>query len=168
MTLRRIYHYNLVVAVVVLLCGAVRAFAQNPPQAPQTAPQTPPQVPIGSMNLNNVVLTEVIDQLARQLGMTVLVDPRVKGSVTLNTYGEIRGLDARNLLEMLLRINGAGMVEAGGIWRIVPLTEISRQPLRPQTLNNAKDIPEDDQTMLNLVFLKYVTVDELVKVLAPF
>jgi general secretion pathway protein D len=60
------------------------------------------------------------------------------------------------------------MVQEGGIDRIVPLTEITRQPMRAQTINNAKDIPEDDQPMLNLVFLKYVTVDELVKVLEPF
>jgi len=109
-----------------------------------------------------------VDQLGRQLGLNILLDPRVKGSVTLNTYGELRGLDARNLLDMLLRINGAGMVQEGGIDRIVPLTEIARQPIRAQNVNNSKDIPEDDQIMLNLVFLKYVTVDELVKVLEPF
>src|SRR6266700_3251223 len=109
MTLRRTDSHprNHALPVLVLLCAAVWSHAQPPPQAP---PQTPPQVPIASMNLNNVQLTEVVDQLARQLGMTILVDPRVRGTVTLNTYGEIRGLDARNLLEMLLRINGAGMV----------------------------------------------------------
>jgi len=38
--------------------------------------------------------------------------------------------------------------------------------LKPQV--NARDIPEDDQLMLNLVFLKYVTVDELTKVISEF
>src|SRR5437016_5968882 len=141
MTRRRTFDQlrNRFAPVLVLLCGAALAPAQNPPQAPaqppnpqqapapQTAPQAaPPQVPIGSLTLNNVSLTEVVDQLAKQLGLNVLLDPRVKGSVTLNTYGELRGLDARNLLDMLLRINGAGMVQEGGIDRIVPLTDIAR------------------------------------------
>src|SRR5436309_546697 len=98
MTLRRtLDQLRSAVLPVLLLCGSAGARAQNPPQAPapqappaQTAPQqaTPPQVPIGSLTLNNVSLTEVVDQLGRQLGLNILIDPRVKGSVTLNTYGE--------------------------------------------------------------------------------
>src|ERR1700704_5827822 len=104
MTIRRTYEQlrNPGFLVLVLLSAAAVAHAQNPPQ---TAPQ---QVPIGSLSLNNVSLTEVVDQLGRQLGLNILLDPRVRGTVTLNTYGELRGLDARNLLDMLLRINGAG------------------------------------------------------------
>ena len=36
---------------------------------------------------------------------------------------------------------------------------IKNLPMRPEV--NQKNIPEDDQTILNLVFLKYVSVDEL-------
>jgi general secretion pathway protein D len=147
--------------------------AQQPAQqtAPQqTAPQTPltpgPPVPLGNLNLQNASLTEVIDQMARMLKINYILDPRVKGGVILNTYGETRNLDARNLLELILRINNAGMVQEGDLYRIVPLNEINKQPLRINV--NQKDIPEDDQTMLNLVFLKYVTVDELTKVLTEF
>ena len=120
------------------------------------------------MNLQNASLTEVIDQLAKQLKINFIIDPSIKGSVVLNTYGETRNLDARNLLEQILRINGAGMVQTGDMYRIVQLKDIARQPLRPEVNGNAKSIPEDDQTMLNLIFLKYVTVDELVKVLQEF
>ena len=56
----------------------------------------------------------------------------VKGGVTLNTYGDPRNLDARNLLDQILRINGFGMVQDGGLYRIVPLKEIAHQPLRLQ------------------------------------
>jgi general secretion pathway protein D len=118
------------------------------------------------MSLQNASLTEVIDQLARQLGINYILDPRVKGGVYLNTYGETKGLDARNLLELLLRINGAGMVQEGDLWRIVPLKDMPHQPMRATI--NGKDFAEDDQTVLNLVFLKYVTVDELSKILDQF
>jgi len=140
----------------------VQAPAQQPP-APQTAPQQPPG-PV--LNLQDASLTEVVDQLARQLKINIQIDPRVKGTVTLNTYGETRNLDPRNLLDMILRVNGFGMVEEGEIFRIVPLADAVRQPMPFQV--NGRDIPADEQLILNLVFLKYVTVEELSKVIQEF
>jgi len=139
--------------------------AQQPPAAAQTAPAQPP-VPIGNLSLQNASLTEVIDQLARQLHLNYILDPAVKGTIVLNTYGDTANLDARNLLDLILRINDAGMVKEGEIYRIVPLKQVPRLPIRPEI--NPTNIPEDDQPMLNLVFLKYVTVEELTKVLGEF
>ena len=116
--------------------------------------------------MQDASLTEVVDQLARQLRINIQIDPRVKGTVTLNTYGETRNLDPRNLLDMILRVNGFGMVQEGEIYRIVPMADAVRQPIPFQV--NGRDIPADEQLMLNLVFLKYVTVEELSKVLQEF
>jgi general secretion pathway protein D len=110
----------------------------------------------------------VIDLLARQLKINYILDPRVKGGVILNTYGETKDIDTRSLLETILRINGFGMVKQGDLYRIVPLTDISHLPIQPEMKTDPNSIPEDDRTMLNLVFLKYVTADELAKVLEPF
>jgi general secretion pathway protein D len=140
-----------------------------PPSTPtQTAaPSTPPTV-YGGLALNNASLTEVIDLLARQLKINYILDPRVKGGVILNTYGETKDIDTRSLLETILRINGFGMVKQGDLYRIVPLTDISHLPVPPEMKTDPNSIPEDDRTMLNLVFLKYITADELAKVLEPF
>ncbi len=81
---------------------------------------------IGNLSLENASLTEVIDQLARQLHINYILDPAVKGGVILNTYGDTGNLDARSLLELILRMNGAGMVQEGDIYRIVPLEGRSR------------------------------------------
>jgi general secretion pathway protein D len=140
----------------------------TPPQ-PAAAPQTPAapaKIPMGSTNLENASLTLVIDQLARLLKLNIIVDPAVKGNITLNTYGDPSGLDARNMLEMILRINGFGLIQDGDLYRVIPLNKISHLPMHPEI--NQKNIPEDDQTVLNLVFLKYVNVDELTKVLKEF
>src|SRR5438132_1320886 len=144
----------------ITLALAATAGAQQQQPAQQPAPA------LGGLSLQNASLTEVIDLLARQLKINYILDPAVKGSVILNTYGETRNLDPRNLLELILRINGAGMVQVGELYRIVQLKDIARQPLTPEV--SPKNIPEDDQTMLNLIFLKYVTVDELSKVLQEF
>src|SRR5579884_36427 len=138
--------------------GGALVFAQNQPAAP---------VVYGGLSLHNASLTEVVDMLARQLKINYVIDPQVKGSVILNTYGETRNLDTRSLLDMILRLNGAGMVKEGDIYHIVPLAQISHHPL-PIEQKDARAIDPTEEEMLNLVFLKYATADELVTVLKPF
>ena len=146
------------------------AYAQAPaPQQapPQTPQQAPAPVPIGNLAIANGSLREVVTQLAQALKINIIMDPKVSGTVSVNTYGELRNLDARNLLELILRINGFGMAQEGDVYRILPMKDVLKQPI-PFQRASGRDIVEDDQTMLNLVFLKYVTVDELSKILDPF
>jgi general secretion pathway protein D len=158
--------------MILCLTGAGVLAAQQPPA--QTQGQTQAQVQtqaqaapvrIGNLSLQNASLTEVIDQLARQLKINYILDPAVRGNIVLNTYGDTSNLDARNLLELILRINGAGMVQEGEIYRIVPLKTAPRI-LRSE--QNPANIQDDEQLMLNMIFLKYVTVEELTKVLNEF
>jgi len=140
----------------------------QPTAAQQPAPgqQSRGPIPMGNLNLENASLTAVIDQLAQRLKLNLIVDPSVKGSITLNTYGDTSNIDPRNLLELILRINNFGLIQDGELYRVIPLKSVSHMPMHPEI--NQKNIPEDDQTILNLVFLKYVSVDELIKVLTEF
>src|SRR5579862_6708713 len=113
------------IAAAIVLAALVNGQApapQTPPAAPpRQAPATPAPIPMGNLNLENASLTAVIDQLARQLKLNLIVDPSVKGSITLNTYGNAASLDARNLLEMILRINGFALIQDGELYRVVPV-----------------------------------------------
>ena len=149
--------------------------AAQPPAAPSaptappvTRPVLPPAAPGSAppLFLENASLVEVVDILARALKINYIIDPRVKGSVTINTYGEFKPVDVRPLLETILRINGAAMVQVGDMYRIVPVGDVSHLPLSPQV--NATNLPEDERTVLNLIFLKYVTVNEMAKLIEPF
>src|SRR5579872_182225 len=173
-------------AVVALTMAAALLWAQNPTpprpapgSRPNPAPGPPPtsdaQAPAlratqdpttGALNLNGASLIEVVDILARDLKINYILDPRVNGKVTVNTYGELKSTDIRQMLETILRINGAALVQVGDLYRIVPLTGISQLPIAPRV--NGKDLPQDESTILNLVFLKYATAPELSKVLEPF
>ena len=122
--------------------------------------------PVGGFSLQNANLLEVIDQLAKLAKINYVLDPSVKGGVTLNTYGETKGVDPLTMLQTILRINGYTMVQMGNIYRIVPLVDLARMPIRPESLE--KDIPEDERPMLNLIFLKYSSVEDIGKLLEPF
>jgi general secretion pathway protein D len=147
--------------------------AQTPPGATQPAQQVtvaaPPRLTdTGGFLLNNVSLVETIDILAKQLKINYILDPRVKGSVTLFTYGEVRPVDLMPLLETLLRVNGATMVKVGDLYRIVPINLVSQLPVEPQVSPDPKTLPDDERIVLNLIFLKYATAVELDKLIAPF
>ncbi|HVW85354.1 MAG TPA: secretin N-terminal domain-containing protein, partial [Bryobacteraceae bacterium] len=146
------------------------AFGQAPQPAQQTQPaQTPGPRVVGAVNFNNQPLLEVINVLAQELHINYILDAAVKGgTVTINTYGTGQGVELRPLFETILRMNNLAMVQAGDIYRIIPLANIARQPIDPVSQTDPSKIPDDERLTLNLVFLRYVTSAEMVKVLTPF
>jgi general secretion pathway protein D len=163
-------------AVICLLIGAAAgAQAQQPPPAGtpapavQTQPALPPPTVPGGLNLNNASLFEVINLLAQDLHINYILDPGVKnGTVTINTYGAVRDLDLRPLLETILRMNGLAMVQVDNIFRIIPAANIARQPVSPISETDGSKLSDDERLVLNLVFLRYVTSTEMQKILLPF
>ena len=151
--------------------------AQQPAQQPTNAPGAP-AAPSGTQPgrltenggflLPNVSLTEMIDILAKRLKINYILDKGVNGAVTIYTYGEVKAVDLMPLLETILRVNGAAIVQVGDLYRIVPINKISQLPLPPVTDVNPKTLPDDERMILNLVFLKYATAAELSKLIQPF
>ncbi len=159
------------------VCAAILAPAllqAQLPAVPVQVPATtqPAQAPVttpGGLNLNNASLLEVINLLAQDLHINYILDSSVRaGTVTINTYGTVRDVDLRPLLETILRMNGLAMVQTGNIFRIVPAANISRQPVSPITENDASKMPDDERLILNLVFLRYVSSAEMSRILQPF
>jgi general secretion pathway protein D len=165
---------GVVVSGVFALAGVSASAQQAPPPAPPAAQTQPAQpepaatVP-GGLNLNNASLLEVINLLAQDLHINYILDPGVKGgSVTINTYGAVRDVDLRPLLETILRMNGLAMVQVGNIYRIVPIGNVARQPVSPISETDASKLPDDERLVLNMIFLRYVTSAEMSKILQPF
>ena len=102
------------------------------PAQPAPAPGPPAVTVPGGLNLNNASLLEVINLLAQDLHINYILDASVKGgTVTINTYGAVRDVDLRPLLETILRMNNLAMVQVGNIYRIIPAANIARQPVSP-------------------------------------
>jgi len=140
---------------------AANAAAEQPAAQTHLADDTP-------FLLNNVSLTEMIDILAKRLKINYILDPAVKGSVTIYTYGEVKPVELMPLLETVLRVNGFAMVKVGDLYRIVPTRMISQLPLDPQVNADPKTLPDDERMILNLVFLKYATAAEMDRLIVPF
>lgn len=136
----------------------------QPPPAPAAAAQSAQAPPFF---LTNASLLEVIDILCKTLKISYILDAKVKGgSVTINTYGDMKVSDLRPILETILRMNGLAMVQVGNLYRIVQVADSTRLPIHPQT--NMKEFPDDESMLLNMIFLKYMTAAEMEGILKPF
>jgi general secretion pathway protein D len=100
--------------------------------------ETPPvqafssQRPISSNGLvfrfNNVPIATLIDTVMKELGYSYIIDPRVQGTASIHTMGEIPKENAFEILEQLLQMNGQGIVRQDGMYVIVPLGETTKIP----------------------------------------
>ena len=136
--------------------------AQTAPTQPQNAPATnaPRLTDSGAFIMPNASLTEMIDLLAKRLKINYILDPGVKGTVSIFTYGEVKPVDYMPLLQTILRVNGSAMVKVGDTYRIVPVNRINQLPLSPMVNIDPKTLPDDERMVMNLIFLKYATAAE--------
>ncbi len=143
-----------------MLLGGSLLGGQNP------APPQPSDASPISLHLEGADLLQVVGIIATELKMNYVVDPQVKGTVMINTTGEVKREDLLPLLQAVLRMNGATAVQTGNMWRIVTLKDAPRLPVSPQVDN--RDLPADDRLMLNVVPLRFVSAGDMGKILAPY
>ena len=140
--------------------------------APTTQPATAPAQPARGLDfeLPNGSLTDFIEIVAKRLHINYVLDPAVasRGSVSLFTYGEAKPTDLMTLLQTILRVNGATIVQVGDLYRIIPINKISSLPIDPMVNVDQKTLPEDERMVLDLIFLKYSTAAEIEKLIVPF
>jgi general secretion pathway protein D len=118
--------------------------------------------------LPGVSLTEMIGIIAKMLKINYILDPSVKGAVSIYTYGEVKDVDLMPLLQTILRVNGATMVKVGDLYHIIPIKSISNLPVEPVINADPKTLPDDERMVMNMIFLKYATAAEMDKLLKPF
>jgi general secretion pathway protein D len=139
------------------------------PSAGQAAPTGPSSVlggPGVGFRLENADLIQFINLVAGELKLNYVLDPAVKGVVTISTSGELKPADLFPILETVLKMNGATAVKVGNLYRIIPLVAAPKNPLGVST--SGAVLPSDDRMMMQIIPLKFVFADDMSKMLAPF
>ena len=100
------------------------------------------------------------------LGENYLIDPQVKGTVTLHTTRPVTAAAVVPVVEAVLEQNGAALVRDDGIYKVVPLAEA-------ETASGAPAVGRFPAGSRNgfgiqVVPLAHVSAAELEKVIAPF
>jgi general secretion pathway protein D len=147
--------------------------AATPPAPVQAAPTATP-APVNSqdpivpvqLHFNNAEIHGVIDVIAGILAINYAIDPSVRGTVNLNSSGDIHRSDLLPILETILKMNGATMIKSGNFYQIVPANTAVRNAIEVQSAVPA--VAPDDQIIVQIIAMKFVAADEMAKLLTPF
>ncbi len=139
-----------------------------PPPGPAPAQLTPTPGGGVSFRLENADLLQFVNLIATQLKMNYIVDPSVKGTVTISTAGNLRREDLFPVLQTVLKINGATAIQTGNFFRIVPLAQAAKTPVQVSGEGEGEKIPPDDRMMIQIIPLRFVFAGDMAKMLTPF
>jgi len=154
-----------VLAAGLLLSGVASANPNGKGLAKTTTANRPSTQPV-TLNFVNADIEAVARTLATLTGRNVVVDPRVKGTLTLNTEQPVPWQEAWNQFLAALRLQGFAVVEAQGLYKLVPEADAKLQGgALPLTGEN---LPAAGGAIVTQVFrLNHEQANNLVPVLRP-
>jgi len=137
-------------------------YAQMPPPGAETLDASAPDTYV--INLRGVELAEFAEQVSGLTGRTLILDPSVRGTVTVLSAEPLPVEGVWALFQSVLRVNGYAALPAGSGWRVVPQAQI-RQSGVPLAQHGAGPATQDLVT--RLVPLRNITSEAAARTLAP-
>jgi general secretion pathway protein D len=119
-------------------------------------------------NFDDADLYEVIKALGELLQISYLVDPGIKGKVTIHTAGGIRKEDLFPVFFQILEANGLTAIKEGPIYKIFQGKEASRMPLAGEFRIRGKGDLRGERVIIEVIPLQFISAEEVTKLLAPF
>ena len=126
----------------------------------QTAPAAEDAADI-VINMRGVEIADVADQVSRITGRTLILDPAVKGVVTVTSATPLTRVGVWELFQSVLRANGFAAVRSGRAWRIVPAANAVRDGGVPSRAASGQ------QLVTRMVRLSNVPSADVARVLRP-
>ena len=149
------------------------SWAQNLPLpaagSPASGPSIRPGEPI-TLNFVNAEIEAVARAMATLSGRNVVVDPRVKGQISLSTERPVSPAVALNQFAATLRMQGHALIETGGLYKVVPEADAK---LQVATVNAGPvtSLPGaavgGNQIVTQIFSLQHENANNLVPVLRP-
>lgn len=112
---------------------------------------------IESFDYPNAEITEVIRAISKLTGKNFIVDPGVRGKITVIAPSQITVAEAWKAFLSALAINGFTVVPSGQFLKIKPAREANRDSIETYSGNY---FPNSDQLITRIVKLKYISADE--------
>ena len=117
-----------------------------------------------TLSFNNADIESVASVVAKATGQTILVDPQVKGAITLISNKPVTKAKAIDSFSTALRTSGYALVETNGIYRVVTQADAK---LVSTSVTTGKSKQEGDQIITRVFKLNYESANSLLPVLRP-
>ncbi len=145
-----------------LACALVLSLPGLPPAFAQAARNTEPV----TLNFVNAEIEAVARTMATITGRSVVVDPRVRGTVNLSTDRPVPPNAALNQFAAALRLQGFALVDTGGLYKIVPEADAKLQG-NVVNAGSPRALPASNQVVTQIFKLNHENANNLVPVLRP-
>jgi general secretion pathway protein D len=119
-------------------------------------------------DFDDAELDAVIRVMADFLKITYIIDPGVTGKVTIHTAGHLKESDVFPIFYQTLEVNGLTAVREGNVYRILKLKDASRMPIASRPAGSNRGIPPEERIVLQIIPLKFISAQEVSKVITPF
>ncbi|MEJ8846622.1 type II secretion system secretin GspD [Variovorax rhizosphaerae] len=120
-----------------------------------------------TLNFTNAEIESVARTMAVVTGRDVVVDPRVKGTVTLQTDRAIAPATAFNQFAAALRLQGFAVVETDGLYKVVPEADAKLLASNVTTSTSATARAGGSSIVTQVFRLNYESPNNLLPVLRP-
>jgi general secretion pathway protein D len=138
--------------------------APSEDQAVQAAPRVG-----GKLRLNlHADLLQVINIIGNELKLNYVVDPRVKGTVTINTAGEFKRSDLLPLLETILQVNGAALIKTGNLYQIVPGPAAKGWPVPIRAQGQEGELGTSNGMVMQVIPMQVVLAKDMAEILKSY
>ncbi len=117
-----------------------------------------------NLNFNNADVDAVISTIARATNRSIIVDPKVRGKISLMSSQPLTPDQAIDRLSTALRMNGFALVNTPGGYRVV--TEADAK-LQSSQIYTAKTDVAGDQIITRVFHLNFATAANVVNLLRP-
>jgi len=117
-----------------------------------------------TLNFSNTEIDAVVRAIAQFTGKVFIVDPRVKGTLTLTIEQPLSPDQALAALSAALRMQGVVLVESGGVVRVVPEADAK---LQGGAVQSGPPVTRGDELVTQVFRLNYAAAASIVQVLRP-
>ena len=161
---------NAICAITVsLLLAATAAGIPGLSQAQTAAPARAQAGAPVTLNFSNAEIEAVARTMASITGYNVVVDPRVKGTLTLVTEKPVSRTVAMNQFLAVLRLQGFTMVESAGLYKVVPEADAKLQSGAVTVIDSAagSGAASANQITTQIFKLNFESANSLLAILRP-
>lgn len=115
------------------------------------------------INLRDTEIEVFAEQISSMTGRTLVLDPTVRGEVTVISSEPLDQEEVWALFQSVLRVNGFAAVRSGQVWRIIPQASA---PQGGSTIDRT-GTPDSQDFVTRLVRLRNLPAAEALRVLQP-
>lgn len=116
-----------------------------------------------TLNFNATDINAVISAVSEMTGRNFIVDPRVKGKVTVISHRALNASEIYKVFLSVLKVHGFAAIPGKNVTKIVPEVNAKQDAIR----TGRKSIPFSDEFITQVLEIKNVDAAQLVPILRP-